>query len=179
MTMTLVESKTLATAAAQIEFTSIPQDATDLYLSISTRTTSNISGEQWAFGEFGFNADGQGVNQSARFLFGNNSSSGSFSVPTRFYSSSSASTSNTFGSSSLYITNYTGSTQKSLSVDSVSEDNSVNGGFLLICAGLWTGTAAITTIKLFPRSGVGDFAIGSTVSLYKITKGSSGGVTVS
>ena len=177
--MKLIESKTLGTAAASIEFTSIPQDGTDLYLSISTRTTSNISGEQWAFGEFGFNADGQGVNQSGKSLFGNNSSASSFSAAPRFYSTSSAATSNTFANISAYIPNYTGATQKSFSIDSVNEDNSAAGGFLLITAGLWTGTAAITTIKLFPRSGVGDFAIGSTVSLYKITKGSSGGVTVS
>ena len=178
MTMTLIETKTLGTAAAQIEFTSIPQDGTDLYLSISTRTTSNVGGEQWVFGEFGFNADGQGVNQSGRFLVGR-ASAESFTAAPRFMSSSSVATSDTFGNSGLYIPNYTGSTQKSLSIDSVSEDNSSTGAFLLIGAGLWTGTAAITTIKLFPRSGAGNFAIGSMISLYKITKGSSGGVVVS
>jgi len=37
MTMQLIETKTLLSAAASIEFTSIPQDGTDLLLLVSTR----------------------------------------------------------------------------------------------------------------------------------------------
>jgi len=86
----------------------------------------------------------------------------------------STATANTFGNGSLYIPNYAGATNKSLSFDSVAENNATSA-WLQITAGLWSSTAAITRITL---SGWTALAAGSTVSLYTITKGS-GGATVS
>lgn len=177
--MKLIESKTLASSAASIEFTSIPQTYTDLVILFSGRNTSNISGEQWAFGNLGINADGSTVNQSGQNLVGRSNASGeAFSAPPRFYTSSSTSTSNSFSSGSIYFPNYTGSTQKSISIDGTSADNSVGGTFLVRSFGLWSGTAAITSVTLFPRASTGDFAIGSTASIYGVLKGS-GGASVS
>ena len=77
----------------------------------------------------------------------------------------------------MYIPNYTGSTNKSISVDSVTENNATNN-LMNIQAGLWSNTAAITSI-LFTSDTAGGFLAGSTISLYKITKGSDGIVTTS
>jgi hypothetical protein len=180
MTMTLIETKTLGTAAASIVLSAIPQTFTDILIVFSGRTTSNIGGEQWAFGNLGINADGLGVNQTGMMLQGRSTAAGeSYTGAPRFFSPSSASTSNTFGNNAIYISNYTGSNPKSISIDGVSEDNSSGGAITIFSAGLWSGTAAITSVTLFPRASTGDFAIGSIVSIYGILKGSSGGVVVS
>jgi hypothetical protein len=174
MTMTLIESKTLGTAAASIEFTSIPQDGTDLVALTSLRADV-------ASNELRFRINGDtGTNYTDRRLGGNGASATS-STQTSSYlrcngSNPSDYTANVFGSALFYLPNYTGSTQKSISHDSLSENNSTEAVTSLV-AGIWTGTAAITSLLFFPSSG--NFVSGSTISLYKITKGSSGGVVVS
>jgi hypothetical protein len=94
----------------------------------------------------------------------------------------SGSTSNTFGNSSIYIPNYTGSTAKSVSIDSVGENNGT-ASEQIISAALWNNTAAITSITLTSLDDnlnpSGNFAQYSSVSLYGILKGTSNGVTVS
>jgi hypothetical protein len=47
----------------------------------------------------------------------------------------------------------------------------------MLTAGLWNDTTAITSLTLVPAAG--SFIAGSTVSLYKVTKGSDGIVTTS
>jgi hypothetical protein len=179
LTMTLIETKTLGTAAASIEFTSIPQTYTDLVFLISGRTTSNINGEQWVFGQLSINGQGAGVNHSGKHLAGRAGSAEYFDAATRFYMNSSTSTANAFGNAYIYIPNYTSSANKSISTDSVNEDNSSGGAFLHLGAQIWSQTAAITSVAFTPRASVGDLAIGTTISLYGILKGSSGGVVVS
>lgn len=178
MTMQLIETKTLGTAAASIEFTSIPQTYTDLMLVASLRSAS---GDE-VFVRF--NGD-TGGNYSWRRLQGNGAAVGSDSQTSYggynafFYftyaSTGPSETANTFGSGQLYIPNYTGSTSKSLSSDAVNENNGTTARQAIV-AGLWNNTAAITNIAI---TGNGNYAIGSMVSLYGILKGSSGGVVVS
>jgi hypothetical protein len=84
-------------------------------------------------------------------------------------------TANTFGSYQIYLPNYAGSTNKSMSSESVEENNSNTLYYLSIGAGLWSNTAAITSISILPGSSWVQY---STATLYGITKGSSGGVTV-
>jgi hypothetical protein len=173
--MKLIESKTLGTAAASIEFTSIPQDATDLVAVVSLR--ADVASNE---ARMRINSD-TGSNYTERRLGGSGSGSGASSTLTTTYFRAFASnpsdyTSNTFSNGQFYIPNYTGSTQKSISLDSVTENNSTEA-LQNIAAGLWTGTAAITTLLFFPSSG--NFVAGSTISLYKITKGSDGIVTTS
>jgi hypothetical protein len=91
--------------------------------------------------------------------------------------SSAAATSNTFGSSNLYIPNYTGSTNKSYSINSVSE-TAATEAYQEIIAGLWSQTAAITQILIKPEQ-TRNFVQYSSITLYGITAGSSGGVVVS
>ena len=177
MTMTLIETKVLGTAQASIEFTSIPQDGTDLLLLTSLRTAraSTIEGLLIAF-------NGSSSNFTFRNLEGITTSvgSGSGSSGRAGVINGDTSTANTFANQSIYIPNYAGSTNKSYSVDSVKEANgsSTYDGFQELVAGLWSQTAAITSVRLTPDLG-NNLKAGSTVSLYKITKGSSGGVVVS
>jgi hypothetical protein len=173
--MKLIESKTLATAAASIEFTSIPQDGTDLVAFLSLRATSTNSTYRTYGVLLSLNSSTTGF--TSRALDGSGSSASSF-TETRFMGRmpDNAVTANTFGNIQIYFPNYAGSTNKSYSVDSVTENNETVA-YQTILAGLWSNTAAITTATFTAESG--NFAIGSTISLYKITKGSDGLVTVS
>lgn len=154
---------------ASIEFTNINQSFDDILIVISGRTTSNVASEQWVFCEININGQGIGTNQTGRHLSGRTSAD-SFTTAGRFYSSSSASNGSTFGNAQIYFPNYTGSTNKSFSIDSVSEDNSATGGFVHLGAGLWSQTAAITSIAFTPRSSAGNFAQHSTATLYGIKR---------
>ena len=172
MTMSLIETKTLASAAASIEFSSIPQDGTDLLIQLSLRGDQNSDS---GFTNIGFNSSTS--NFATRFLQGSGSSAQSGTgVRGIAYLSNAYFTSNTFDSTMVYIPNYTGSTNKSFSADSVVENNATLGWQFMV-AGLWSQTAAITSIQITPNTG--NFISGSTISLYKITKGSDGIVTTS
>ena len=178
MTMTLIETKTLGTAAASIEFTSIPQDGTDLVCVFSFRIDT---GGTYVNTAIRFNGD-TGSNYSMRMLYGTGSGSGLSAAQTTtslqwVYSTGTVATANTFGNAQVYIPNYTGSTAKSVSMDSVSENNATEA-IQALTAGLWSGTAAITSMLLFAQPGTNLLA-GSTASLYKITKGTDGTTVVS
>jgi hypothetical protein len=179
MTMTLIETKTLSSAAASIEFTSIPQDGTDLYLLTSLRDTAAIIGSAGARLIF----NGNGTGSSRKSLTGNASSATSDSESTiwvRYGQHPGANaTANTFSNDSVYIPNYSGSTNKSVSADAVGENNASgsDSAYQVLTAGLWANTAPITSLQV--QSNSTSFAAGSTFSLYKITKGSDGIVTTS
>jgi hypothetical protein len=172
--MKLIESKTLATAAASIEFTSIPSTFTDLVVLLSTRVT-DTSDAKGSYYTISFNSNI--LNYSARYLQGNGSSAASGPLPgLAGIAASNAATANTFGNDLMYVPNYTASTNKSYSVDSVSENNAT-GAYQTIVAGLWADSSAITTVKFTPSSG--NFMAGCIVSLYGVLKGSDGIVTTS
>ena len=172
--MRLIESKTLATAAASIEFTSIPQTFTDLVVLYSLRDTGTNSTERVFNTNLSLNGLTTGF--TCRIFFGANSV-GSF-TDTRFagWHPDAASTSNTFGNTILYLSNYTGSTNKSYSIDQVAESNETLTQRSLV-AGLWSNTAAISSVT-FTTIGT-NLAIGSIISLYGVLKGSDGIVTTS
>jgi hypothetical protein len=164
MAMELIETVELASSASSIEFTSIPQDGVDLLLLVSARTDGNNSNAS----EIAFNGDS--TNRSQRVLTGafSTASSSSSSSITGSQVNQLATVANTFSSSSIYIANYAESTAKSVSVDTVDEDNATGGfQFQRIIAGSWNDTDAITSIEfsLFTDS----FVAGTTASLYKIS----------
>jgi hypothetical protein len=172
--MTLIESKTLGTAAASIEFTSIPQDGTDLVFLISARSDATTAS---GGGSGVLRPNGSSSNLSSRRLQGTGSATSSTTSTTVIYRiDPSDYTASTFGNSSIYFPNYAGSTAKSFSVDAVNENNATEA-VQQIVAGLWDNTAAITSMTFLPNSG--NFVSGTTISLYKITKGSDGIVTTS
>ena len=175
MTMTLVSTVTVgAGGAASIEFTGIPATGTDLLIVLSTRaagSTGNPSTSMYV------DINGSTANFTARRLEGNGSTVSSLSDASGLLPRTVAdgATANTFGNHSVYLTNYAGSTSKSISADGVSENNS-STAYQNINAVLWSNSAAVTSL-LFRLSGAANFAQYSTASLYTITKGS-GGATV-
>jgi len=157
---------------ASIDFTSIPSTYTDLLLVYSLRTTqvSTSTSVSLTF-------NGSASNFSMRGLYGNGSTATSFTGTTYAgESTGTTATANTFSNNSLYIPNYAGSTNKSYSIDSVSESNVATNTIQMLDAGLWSITTAINAISIVAASGT--FVQYSSATLYGITKGSSGGVTV-
>ena len=170
--MKLIESKTLGTAQASIEFTSIPQDGTDLLVLISGRS-SRTAGADSLF----ISINGSTSNFTGRYLEGSGTAVGS-STTARYVGvlPDANNTANTFSNIAVYFPNYSGSTNKSFSSDSVMETNATES-YQDIIAGLWSQTTSISSLSF--AGGVGNIVSGSTASLYKITKGSDGIVTTS
>lgn len=168
--MKLIETITVgAGGAASIEFTSIPQTYTDLVLKISSATNRT------SFDSLKIEFNSSTSSYSSKVLFGNGSSASSFSGGSTYLTqlvSNGSNTTNIFSSTDLYIPNYTGSTNKSVSIDSVGEQNAT-GTEMALSASLWSNTSAITTIAIKPN--VGTLLLQYTsASLYGILKGSGG-----
>jgi hypothetical protein len=167
-TFTKIASVTVGSGgAASIDFTSIPSTYTDLVVKHSNRYTSNGDASSY----LRFNSD-SGNNYSRKILFGDGGSAGSSqgSSLNLGYAGAvglSTFTVNTFSSNDVYIPNYAGSTQKSWSVDGVSETNAATA-YILYAANLWTSTSAITSITLLPPGGT--FVQYTTATLYGISK---------
>jgi hypothetical protein len=148
--------------ATSLDFTSIPATYTDLVLKISARSTTT---SDWVTLKFNSNTTGY----SNRHLQGTGSTAGSFNQTTWEFlaiNNQSASTSNTFSSSEVYIPNYAGSTNKSYSVDTAGEANAT-AAFMELNAQLWSNTAAITSISI--TSLAGNLAQHTTAYLYGVS----------
>lgn len=152
--------------AATIDFTSIPNTYTDLVILLSARSVTANQDDL----RIRFNSD-TGTNYPFKTLFGTGSGAGSGGGTLSFaymgVTNSSISTANTFSSNAAYIPNYAGSTNKSVSVDAVNENNATDATALLVSS-LWSNTAAITTITISGASG--NLAQYSTATLYGIKK---------
>jgi hypothetical protein len=174
--MQVIQHQELGSAQASIEFTSIPQTFTDLVLVLSLRNTNaNVDGE----GYLRFNSSSSGW--SAKNLEGTGSSVSSFNGdPGVFYRLNlvgANATASTFANAQIYIPNYAGSNNKSISVDNVTENNAT-GAKAGIKAGLWSNTSAITSIQI-STEGSTNYVQYSSATLYGVLKGSDGIVTVS
>jgi hypothetical protein len=165
---TLIEHKKLDTAAASITFSSIPATFTDLYLVHSLRTNNAVNDENALLR---INGDSTS-NYVYRFLRGNGSSVGTGTATITSVLAGrvngTSSTASTFSSTSIYIPNYTSSAQKSISIDSVSENNATFG-FQIITSVLWQNTSAITTLVL-SAEGAQNLLTGSSATLYGINR---------
>ena len=156
--------------ASSIDFTSIPGTYTDLCIKASLRSTVSQTND---YGIIQFNGD-TGSNYPWLQLAGNgnaaSTSSGTSTGALVLRYSAANATANTFGSDELYIPNYAGSSYKSISTDTVSENNgsAASDAIASLWAGLWNNTAAITSLSLKPASG--NFVQYSTAVLYGINK---------
>lgn len=159
-----------AGGSASIDFTSIPSTYTDLVVKLSSRTTDTTVNDSSAIA-LQFNGD-TASNYSRRTVFGDGGAVGSSSATTTSmrigFTTTNGDTANTFGNAEIYIPNYAGSTAKSVSADAVTEANVAQFIYAALNAGLWTGTAAITSIKLIAPSF--NFMQYSTATLYGILK---------
>lgn len=155
-----------AGGAANITFSSIPQTYTDLVVKTSIR--SDAGGGDC---RIEFNGSG-GTAYTGRILYGSGSGAASASHSGQAFLTwggllnRNTTTGNTFASNEIYIPNYTSSNNKSVSVDGVEENNATEA-YSGISAGLWSNSAAITSIKLTPSAG--NFVQYSTATLYGVT----------
>jgi hypothetical protein len=163
-TFELIASSTVGSGgAASIDFTSIPNTYTDLVL--------KISGRQGAENAFDITFNGATTSYAVKRLQGDGSSAtsndaaGTTSAIRVIGIASSGSTANTFGNSEIYIPNYAGSTNKSVSIDGVNEDNAT-AAYMNLAAGIRSNTAAINQITITPRAG--NIAQYSTAYLYGV-----------
>lgn len=143
-TFTLIASSTVgAGGATSVTFSSIPSTYTDLCVKFSARDNSSYVANNIALS---FN--GSTASFSVRNLYGNGSSalSGTASNQAGLAAAANA-TASTFSNSEFYIPNYAGSTNKSYSGDTVSENNATEA-YDWFNAGLWSNTAAITSITI-------------------------------
>jgi hypothetical protein len=158
----LLERIELNASATSITFNNIPQSGyTDLKVVASARGTSS---DVFINCKLAFNGSESSFSQRA--IYGNGSSAASFSRSDNlniFLATAANNTANTFANAEIYIPNYTGSTNKSFSVDDVTEYNATES-YAQLHAGLWSSTAAITSMTMTPQSG--SFAQYSTFSLY-------------
>jgi hypothetical protein len=166
-TYTLISSTTVSTNTTTVTLSSIPSTYTDLKLVVSARASTNPYGAAWADSQLYFN--GSNANLTTRAISGNGTVAQSdpyTDITIRIPSS--GATSNTFGNAEVYIPNYAGSTNKSLSTDIVTENNATQSRIELI-ASLWSITSAITSISLTALSST-QFVPNSTFYLYGIKK---------
>lgn len=155
-----------AGGASSITFSNIPQTPyTDLVLLTSLRVAKSDYIEP---AQISFNGDS--TNRTGRDLIGEGGSASSASG-TRFfaYVTGATATTSTFANSSIFIPNYASSVAKSVSIDSVTENNHATNYFMHITAGLWNDTDPITSITLTPNTAT-TFVEGSSATLYGITR---------
>ena len=160
-----IATTTLGSAAADITFSSITSAYTDIKVIL---VATNNAGE---YGYFQINGD-TGTNYSATKLQGSGSSAGS----QRYTSQTFGIFENLNGMSStlplfaqLDFFSYAGSTYKTVLTNCANDLNGAGtGGDITLCVNLWRSTSAITSIKLYPRSG--NFLTGTTATLYGILK---------
>ena len=168
-TYTLISSNVLSTAAASVTFSSIPATYTDLVLRFSSRSDVGSAGLTLYL-----SPNGSTANDSTTILWAD----GTSAFSTRFSATgiglymgwvNGTRTTNTFSSAEIYIPNYSGSTNKVFSSAIAEESNSTADTRISATAGLWSNTAAITSLIVKISAGV-NFVSGSSFYLYGISK---------
>ena len=158
---------------ATIDFNSISSSYTDLYLFASLRTNRNDMYDD-------FRIQLNSVDGTSRIFYGDSTTQSTFTQPTMLNigSAGNTTTSGIFGNASVYIANYSSTTaSKILTFDGVGE-NGATRSYQAFSIGVWNNNSAVNAVKVQPGDGT-LFSQYSSATLYGITKGSSGGVTVS
>lgn len=153
-----------AGGAASMVFSSIPSTYTDLVIKISARSVGTSTSAIL------LRLNGSSTQGTIRAIEGNGASASSWN-DTQSYAGNiplSTYTASTFANNEVYIPNYAGSTNKSSSVDSVTENNATTA-LADLQANLYSNTAAVTSITLAPNGG-NNIAEFSTATLYGISK---------
>jgi hypothetical protein len=150
--------------SASIDFTSIPADYTDLCVKFSGNgsISNSVLRIQFNSSTSGYTArllrgSGTAANSYTQADFGTNGIYGTY------FSGSGAIPTN----QEFYIPSYLSSNYKSVSVDAVEEGNNTTF-YMMLTAGLWSSTSAITSISLSGDSG--NLLQYSTATLYGIRK---------
>jgi hypothetical protein len=164
-TFELIAAQTLSTAQSSITFSSIPSTYTDLVLKCSARSAVAQVFDQIRMAFNGTmtasfqNITGDGSGASAENITGQSTIKVTPGV-------GASATSNTFSNDEIYIPNYAGSNNKSVSSDAVGENNATTA-YSVLTAGLNASTTSINTITLTNQSG-SNFVANSTFYLYGV-----------
>ena len=164
-TFQLIASSTVGSGgAAAIDFTSIPGTYKDLCIVASVRTdrpSQSYSNMKIKFNTSTSNITGRFLRTIDTGVENYPASAAEWGAP------GSSATSNTFGNAFIYIPNYAGSNDKSVSIDSVIEQNTLNQ-FSYLSAGLWSQSAAITSLSLYSSDSSTLLVQHSTAYLYGV-----------
>jgi len=161
-----IETATLGSGGGTITFSSIPQTYTDLYLVISSRksTTSTT--------DLGIRFNSEGTYNNFTSLTGTGSTLANSSFTNMSYNyvenvvPGTNFTSLIFGSTEMYIPNYTNSSTHSTLATGVNENDGTNA-YQVISAGINTSVqSAITSISIV--SGTGTLVQYTSATLYGI-----------
>jgi hypothetical protein len=165
----LLEKITVGAAgASSVTFSGIPQTGyTDLVVKASVR-----SDKASAFADLTVKFNASTTSYTNRLIYGDGSTAGSYlnNYANQGYittMNAASLTSSTFTSAEIYIPNYTSANNKSYSDDGVTENNGTDS-YAVLNAGLWSNTAAITSIEVLTPSG--NFVANSTFYLYGVAK---------
>jgi hypothetical protein len=164
-TYELIAKNVLGSDTATVTFSGIPSTFTDVKLIASIRSSAAATNDDMAIK---FNGSTTGL--SYRSLYGTGSAAASASGSVLYIGPATANTgtADSFASFEIYIPNYSGSTNKSYSSTTAEERNTTNS-YIFAIAGLWSSTAAITSIEIY-SIGASNLKANSTFYLYGITK---------
>jgi hypothetical protein len=165
-TFELIASSTVgAGGASAITFSSIPSTYTDLCVQLSVRSAASAGDDQL---RININGAGVGSNFSLRGIQGSGSSVSSGNSTTGWIvggANANNNTANTFTSIQVYFPNYTSSNNKSMSIDSVMENNATTA-YAELNAALYSNSSAINSLAfLFPSANLVQY---STAYLYGV-----------
>lgn len=168
-TYTLIASNTLSSSAASVTFSAIPATYTDLVLRMSMRISTTGDSKDnfyvWFNGSSAASYSLTRVRGDGTTASSSRATAGTYSLTG--LTDRAGATANTFGSAELYIPNYTASTNKPSSLTTVSENNATEA-YIEGAAGLWSNTAAITSIGIYGDYSGNQFVSGSSFFLYGI-----------
>jgi hypothetical protein len=165
----LIEHRRLDAAAASITFNNIPQVFTDLVLVSSLRTTNTSRTDGWEDVQLSQNGSTSNISVRQLYGFGSGSPGSNTSTGGGVFATHANMTSGTFSSTAMYFTNYTSSSTKSFSVESITEQNATSA-IALLAAGLISTSSPLTSLGLSPAAGGINFAVGSSATLYGINR---------
>lgn len=160
-----IATTTLGTAAQNITFSSIPSTYTDLRIVITFFKETATSQTSCVVR---FNSD-TGTNYSFISIYGNGSTAGrtSSTGDTYIYANFFTDATSTYSCfTTIDVFSYAGSTYKTVLTTGSGDKNS--SGAVERGVGLWRDTTAINSVTL--RSQVGNFAVGTTATVYGILK---------
>ena len=145
--------------AASIEFTGIPQDGVDLVMLVSARTNGSTATHDLSLNSTSVTGLGKRLNGDSA---GAQSYSGSY-IP----NNANTFTPLVFSNSSIYVSNYASTTDKSISIDAVSENNANASDQRGIMATIYSSASPVTSISISGFSST--FVQYTTASLYSIS----------
>lgn len=157
----LIAHQKLESTASAITFSNIPQTYTDLYVTVSVRSTNADDGLFFKFNNTTSNTSwrnllGYGTGTLSQggggWLAGGGVRSG---------------TASTFTNVQVYVPSYASGVAKTASVDSTSEENG-STAYQFLVNNLWNDTAAINRIDFYLQGG--QLAVGSSATLYGVNR---------